>query len=134
MCVFGYLLNCTVALIYIVVANYKTFTFPVHSTATLGAMQIKINSKKSLGRVQLEKKIGKLIFIHSFITFLGEHLNVNNVINALLCLCSCFYVHVFLRFSGFFFFFFWIEGWVGGVYRIQTCFGFVNFFYIYKAP
>ena len=31
-------------------------------------------------------------------------------------------------------FFFWIEGWVGGVYRIQTCFGFLYFFYIYKAP
>ena len=35
--------------------------------------------------VQLEiKKIGKHIFIHYFITFLGEHSNVNNVINALL--------------------------------------------------
>ena len=57
--------------------------------------------------------------------------------NALLCLCSCFYVQVcmvnyFLRFSGIFFF--WIEGWVGGVYRIQTFFGFLYFFYIYKAP
>ena len=30
--------------------------------------------------------------IHYFITFLGEHSNVNNVINGLLCLCSCFYV------------------------------------------
>ena len=36
------------------------------------------------------------IFIHYFITFLGEHSNVNNVINALLCLCSCFYVQVFV--------------------------------------
>ena len=31
-------------------------------------------------------------------------------------------------------FFFWIEGWVGGVYRIQTFFGFLYFLYIYKAP
>ena len=31
-------------------------------------------------------------------------------------------------------FFFWIEGWVGGVYRIQTFFGFLYIFYIYKAP
>ena len=29
------------------------------------------------------KKIGKHIFIHYFITFLGEHSNVNNIINAL---------------------------------------------------
>ena len=42
------------------------------------------------------KKIGKHIFIHYFITFLGEHSNVNNVINALLGLCSCFYVQVFV--------------------------------------
>ena len=42
------------------------------------------------------KKIGKHIFIHYFITFLGEHSNVNNVIYALLCLCSCFYVQVFV--------------------------------------
>ena len=33
------------------------------------------------------KKIGK----HIFIAFLGEHSHVNNVINALRCLCSCFY-------------------------------------------
>ena len=47
--------------------------------------------------VQLEiKKIGKPIFIYYFITFLGENSNVNNVINALLCLCSCFYVQVFV--------------------------------------
>ena len=42
------------------------------------------------------KKIGKHIFIHYFITFLDEHSKVNNVINALLCLCSCFYVQVFV--------------------------------------
>ena len=84
--------------------------------------------------VQLEiKKIGKHIFIHYFITFLGEHSNVNNVINALLCLCSCFYVQVFMviNFEIFRNFFFWIEGWVGRVYRIQT---FLIFFNIYKAP
>ena len=37
------------------------------------------------------------IFIHNLITFLGEHSNFNNVINALLCLCSCFYVPVGIR-------------------------------------
>ena len=42
------------------------------------------------------KKIGKHIFIHYFITFLDRHSNVNNGINELLCLCSCFYVHVFV--------------------------------------
>ena len=42
------------------------------------------------------KKNGKHIFIHYFITFLGEHSNVNNVINGPLCLCSCFYVQVFV--------------------------------------
>ena len=44
-------------------------------------------------------KIGKHICIdglHYFITFLGEHSNVNDVINALLCLCSCLYVQVFV--------------------------------------
>ena len=47
--------------------------------------------------VQLEiKNIGKHIFIHYFVTFLGEHSNVNNVINALLCLCSCVHVQVFV--------------------------------------
>ena len=55
------------------------------------------------------KKIGKHIFIHYFITFMGEHSNVNNVIKGLLCLCSCFYVQVFvvnyfLDFPEFFFF------------------------------
>ena len=42
------------------------------------------------------KKKLKHICIHYFIMFLGEHSNVNNVINALLCLCSCFYVQVFV--------------------------------------
>ena len=47
--------------------------------------------------VQLEiKKMGKYIFIHYFITFLGDDSNVNNIIDALLCLCSCFYVQVFV--------------------------------------
>ena len=31
-------------------------------------------------------------------------------------------------------FFFWIEEWVGGVNCIQTFFGFLDFFYIYKVP
>ena len=35
-----------------------------------------------------KKKIGKHISIHYFITFLGKHSNVNNVINALLLLCT----------------------------------------------
>ena len=30
--------------------------------------------------------------------------------------------------------FFGIEGWVGGVNCIQTFFGFLDFFYIYKVP
>ena len=46
-----------------------------------------------MGQVSyLKKKIGKHIFIHYFITFWGEHSKVNNFINALLCICSCFYV------------------------------------------
>ena len=87
-----------------------------------------------MGRVQLEKKIGKLIFIHSFITFLGEHLNVNNVINALLCLCSCFYVHVFLRFSGFFFFFFFDRGVGGWGVSYPNLFWFCKFFLYLQGP
>ena len=42
------------------------------------------------------KQFGKHIFIHYFITFLGEHSSVNNVINALLGLCYCVYVQVFV--------------------------------------
>ena len=38
--------------------------------------------------VQLGKKIGKHIFKHYFITFLGKNSNVNNVINVPLCLIS----------------------------------------------
>ena len=62
----------------------------------------KKNKKKTLevrGWVKCpisNKKIGKHIFINYFITFFGEHSNVNNVMNVLLCLCSCFYVHVFV--------------------------------------
>ena len=84
--------------------------------------------------VQLEKKNGKHIFIHYLITFLGEHSNVNNDINALLCICSCFYVQVFVvNYFWDFPEFFWIEGWVGGVYRIQT---FLNLyiFVIFQGP
>ena len=36
-------------------------------------------------QLEINKKIGKHIFKHYLITFLGEHSNVNNVINALLC-------------------------------------------------
>ena len=47
--------------------------------------------------VQLEiKKNWKTYFYTSFYYVLGEHSNVNNVINALLCLCSCFYIQVFV--------------------------------------
>ena len=46
--------------------------------------------------IQLEiNKNWKTYFIHYFITFLVEHSYINNVINALLCVCSCFYVQVF---------------------------------------
>ena len=38
---------------------------------------------------------------------------------------------ILLRFSVIFFF--WIEGWVGGVYRIQTFLGFLYFF-IFTRP
>ena len=86
--------------------------------------------------VQLEiKKIGKNICIHYFNTFLGEHSNVNNVINALhyaFVLASMYRYswlitfEIFRNFVG-------IEGWVGGVYRIQTFFGF-NIFFIFTRP
>ena len=69
------------------------------------------------------KKIGKHIYIQYFITFLGEHSNVNNVINALLCLCYCVYVQVFEIFR--------TEGCVGGVYHIQTFFGYLYKFVLY---
>ena len=35
-------------------------------------------------QLEISKKLEN-IFIHYFLTFLGKHLNVNNVINALLC-------------------------------------------------
>ena len=79
-------------------------------------------------------KIGKHIFRHYFITFLDEHSNVNNVINALLCLCSCFYVQVsvvnYFRDFPEFFLDRGVDGW--GV-SYPNFFGFF-FFYIYKAP
>ena len=49
-----------------------------------------------------------------------------------LLLCTGIRGKLLLTFSGIFFF--WIEGWVGGVYRIQAFFGLLYFFYIYKAP
>ena len=80
--------------------------------------------------VQLEiKKNWKIYFIHYFITFLGEHSNVNYVKCAamplFLLLCIGIRGYLVLRFSGIFFF--WIEGWVGGVYRIQTFLDFYIF-------
>ena len=58
-------------------------------------------SKKTLEvggwvKCPIGKKNGKHISIHYSITFLGEHSNVNDVINALLCLCYCFHVQVFV--------------------------------------
>ena len=47
-------------------------------------------------QLEIRKKLKTDFFIHSFITFLGENANVNNVINALLCLCYCFYIQVFV--------------------------------------
>ena len=41
---------------------------------------------------------------------------------------------IIITFEIFQIFFFWIEGWVGGVNCIQTFFGFLDFFYIYKVP
>ena len=43
-------------------------------------------------------------------------------------------VFVVITFEIFHIFFFGIEGWVGGVNCIQTFFGFLDFFYIYKVP
>ena len=79
------------------------------------------------------KKIGKHIFLHYCITFLGEHSNGNNFINALLCLCSCFYVRIcryswLITFEIFRNYFFLDRGWVGGVYHIQTFLDFYIFF------
>ena len=85
--------------------------------------------------VQSEKKKKlKIYFIHYFITFLGEHSNVNNVINALLCLCSCFYVQVFLvnYFLDFPEFCFFEIFWWGVSY--PNFFGFLYILNIYKAP
>ena len=43
-------------------------------------------------------------------------------------------VFVVITFEIFQGFFLGIEGWVGGVNCIQTFFGFLDFFYIYKVP
>ena len=75
------------------------------------------------------------IVIHYFITFLGEHSKFNNVINALQCLfLASLYRDSWLITFEIFQNYFWTEGWVGGVYRIQTFFGFLYFLNIYKAP
>ena len=81
------------------------------------------------------KKFEKHIFIHYFITFLVAHSNVNTVISALLCLCSCFHVQVFVvnyLFSGILFL--WIEGWVGGVCCMETFLDFYIFFIFTRPP
>ena len=63
------------------------------------------------------------------------HANVNNGINALLCLCSCFYVQIsvvnyFLDFPEFV-----LDRGVGGWgVSYPNFFGFLYFFNIYKAP
>ena len=78
-----------------------------------------------------KKKIRKYIFIIILLRLLGEHSHANNVINALQCyaFCSCFYVQVFvINYFGDFPEIFWIEGRVGGVYRIQTFLDFYIFF------
>ena len=41
------------------------------------------------------KKLDNIFLYILLLRFWGEHSHVNNVINALLCLCSCFYVQVF---------------------------------------
>ena len=68
-----------------------------------GHVNKKNNSKKTLevgGWVKCPignlKKLENIFLYIILIRFWGENLNVNNVINALLCLCSCFYVHVFV--------------------------------------
>ena len=82
------------------------------------------------------KKIGKHIFEHHFITFLGEHSNVNNVINALsLCCIASMYMYSWLITLEIFLNFFFGQrgGWVGGVYRIQSFLDFYIFF-IFTRP
>ena len=75
----------------------------------------------------------KLIFIHYLITFLGEHSNVNNVINA-------FVLASMYRYSGvitceIFWNFFWdrgVGGW--GVSYPNFFLDFYIYFYIHKTP
>ena len=43
-----------------------------------------------------KKKMENMFLYIILLRFWGEHSSVNNVINALLCLCSCFYVQVFV--------------------------------------
>ena len=80
------------------------------------------------------KKIGKHIFIHYFITFLGEHANVDNVINALLIsyaiVLASMYMYSWLITFEIFLNFFWIEGGLVWVYHIQTFLDFYIFLYL----
>ena len=84
------------------------------------------------------KKIGKYICIHYFITFLGEHSNVNNVINALLCLfflllCRPYRYSWLITFEIFLNFFFWDRGVGGWGVSYPNFFGFLYFF-IFTRP
>ena len=69
----------------------------------LGGHVNKKNSKKTLevgGWVKCPigniKKLENIFLYIILLRFWGEHSNVNNVINVLLCLCSCFYVQIFV--------------------------------------
>ena len=72
--------------------------------------------------VQLEiiKQLENIFVYIILLRFWGEHSKkVNNVKNALL-FCSCFYAQVFVvNYFLIFRNFVRIEGWVGGVYRVQ---------------
>ena len=74
-------------------------------------------------------KIRKYIFIHYFITFLGEHSNVNNVINAFV-LASMYRYSWLHTFEIFRIFFFWDRG-VGGWGVSYPIFFWIFIFFIY---
>ena len=78
------------------------------------------------------KKIGKQIFIHYFITFLGEHSNVNNVINAHAFVLASMYRYSWLITFENFLNFFWDRGVGGWGVSYPNFFGILHFFYIYK--
>ena len=55
-------------------------------------------------QLEIKKKLENIFLYIILFAFMGEHSHVNNVINALLCLCSCFYVHTGIRGFPVFFF------------------------------